>query len=443
MFRKYPCLLAAVLLSAGVAQAAPRQQSGAAERLWVWNLGEQAAEVARDASGAAGVRVEAGETVEAPELLAASGPAVVSQGAEVLLLKTDGDFDPGALEVDLHGKVRRVKVGKKLQVRVTRPAWARELLGMTGHDAWLVAGQKVEAQIEADPDGRARLAVRLEKDSAVTVTIKDEAGTVLRSFSASSSVPVRWRADLGTEAAHLELRVDRGRAVAGLPEGDKGLRQMTAAAVICSASFSDNILYNYGESHTFSVSGCPANTCGELNIKRNGNWEFTGNWICTNSSGNATKGPWYWQDKASDETGEPVFIRWPNGDTTNDTYGIVDKNSAYTYLDSSTSGAPPTSYYGHGTDAQWGAGFDFGGQCYSYFQNLTTGYYWNPATDSYTTTNGFVPATTSRVNRWYVNWSTNFPSVYSHTSGHQYRWFTCCHDGNSGNCTSPITFTRP
>jgi len=408
----------------------------------VWNLGDQAAEVALDSTGAAGVRVEAGEVVEAPELLTASGSAVVSKGAEVLQIRTSGDFDPRALEIDLNGKVRQEKTGKGVRARVTRPAWARELLGMAGNGAWLVAGQTIQAQVEPGADGHARLAVGLDKRSAVTVAVKDETGTVLRTLSASSPVPVRWRADLGSETVRLELRVDRGRAVAGVPASSgNGMHLITAASTSGYAYVSpQNILYSAGN-YTYNVQGGPANTCGELNIKRSGNWEFTSNWLCTDGSGNATKGPWNWTDKTSDETGDPIFIRWPDNSTTNETYIIIDKNCANTYLDSSPSGAPPTSYYGHGTDAQWGAGFDFGGTCYSLFQDLSTGYYWNAATDSYSPSGGYVPATTSRVNQWYVSWSTSFPSVFSHTTGHQYRWITCCHDGSCGYCTT-LNFTR-
>jgi len=448
MSRKYPCLLAALVLGAGLAQADPREQSGAAERLWVSNLGDRTAEVSLDATGAAGVRVEAGETVEASELLAASGPAVVSKGAEVLVIKGAGDFYPSTLEID-RGKVRRQAVGKKVRVRVLRPAWAQELLGMMGSGARIEPGQTVQARTEAGPDGHVRLAVGLEKDSSVTVTVK-EGSAVARSFSVESSAPVRWRADLGAaaelEEARVEVRVDRGRAaVAGVPmvagSGPDGVRSLTAATTVGSASFSQNILYYSGSSHTFSVTGGPANTCGELAIKRNGNWEFTGGWLCTNGSGSATKGPWYWTDKSDDETGEPVYIRWPDNSTTTETFAIYDKESAVTYRDS-TWGSPPTSYAGHATDGQWGAGFDFGGACWSEFQDTTTSLYWSPTTGSYNVSYYSVNASLSRSTRWYVSWTTSFPSAGAHVSGHSYYWLTCCHDGYSGYCTSN-TFTKP
>jgi hypothetical protein len=213
---------------------------------------------------------------------------------------------------------------------------------------------------------------------------------------------------------------------------------LSASAYNGTASVSPtNVIYS--GSYSFVVQGGPPNTCGELNIQRNGNWEFTSGWLCTDGSGNATKGPWNWTDKANDETGDPLFIRWPDNTTTNSTFVIVDKQPANTYLDSSW-GAPPTSYYGHATDAQWGAGFDFGGTCVSDFRNLTTGLWWDSATGNYSSSGyKYVVPSRTRVNRWYVSWSTNtFPRT--HTSGNIYEWYTCCHDGNGGNCTHG-TFT--
>lgn len=211
------------------------------------------------------------------------------------------------------------------------------------------------------------------------------------------------------------------------------------AATVGDASFSQNILCSWGSCHTFSVTSGPANTCGELNILRNGNWEFTGSWLCTDSSGNATKGPWCWQDKSNDETGDPVFIRWPNNDTTDQDFAIVDQHSAQTFRDSSWS-SPPSSYYGHATDAQWGTGFDFGGECISDFRDLTTNRWWNPSTGTYSSISYQpVTASLSRVNRWYVNWTTAFPSPGSHNPTHTYEWYTCCTDGcGGGSCIHQV-----
>jgi hypothetical protein len=413
MSRRILVVLASVfLLGAALAQAAP-------DRQWIWTLSDHASEVSFEASDAA-----------------------VSKGDEALVVKASGDFDPDALEIDTSGTLRREKVGSKTLARVSRPDWARDLVTVTRR---LTPGKKVEVPATADPDGRVRLAVGLEKDSAVTVTIRDERGAAIRSFTASSTVPVRWRADLGSAAeltgARLELRADRGAVVSRVND-KKGMRLMTAAAVVCSGSFSQNI--NYSGSLTYTVSGCPASTCAELTTYRNGSWLYAANYLCTDASGNKTLGPWYWSNTPSDQTDDPLYFRFPNNDTTDNTWHIWDKNPAVTYRDSAW-GSPPTAYSGHATDTQWGAGFDFGGACFSDFVDVTPNpdQWWDPATGSYNSTSyKSLNNTITRVDRWYVQWTGSFPSSGSHTSGHTYYWTTCCHDGNSGYCTSD-SFTKP
>jgi len=203
-----------------------------------------------------------------------------------------------------------------------------------------------------------------------------------------------------------------------------GLRPILGKTVVCNASASPNVVYS--GTYSFTISGCPANTCGELDLKRNGNWEFTPGWICTDGSGYATRS-WNWSDKANDETGDPIFIRWPDGSTTSETYIIVDKHCAETFRDSA-SGSPPSNFYGHGTDATWGAGFDFGGTCFCHFWDLTTG--------ALTYQN----ASVTRIDRYNVSWSCTPPST---VSGHSYQWYACCHDGSCGGCTTSLNFTKP
>ncbi len=58
------------------------------------------------------------------------------------------------------------------------------------------------------------------------------------------------------------------------------------------AYFSNGIFDSRFSSYTYNVYGAPPNVCGTLHIVRNGNAESTPSWICTNGSGQATKGPW-------------------------------------------------------------------------------------------------------------------------------------------------------
>lgn len=397
------------------------------QSLWVWNLGDRPAAV-RFGSGAS-IEVAAGSSQEAPGLR--SGQPAVPADSAIVLVASSRDLDPETFEFDLRGTVQQ----EGSHVEVTRPAWARQLLVQAAGRSVLNAGQAVHATSETGEDGRARLALALvDPDSAVTVSVRDERGSEIRSFSVVSPVPVRLRADLGSaeEAANagIEVKVVRGRAVTA----SAGWLKVANG----HASFSPSNLIFSG-SYTFSVSGGPANTCGELNIYRNGNPEFTGGWLCTDGSGNATKGPWNWSDKASDETGDPVFIRWPDNTATDSTYIIIDKNYAFTYIDSPMpTNSTPTSYYGHATDATWGTGFDFNYAAFSVFQDLSTGKYWDPATGQYNSTNQVwvTPSFQSKSNRWYISWGgSTFPSVSAHTTGHQYRWYTCFTDAQNGYCT--------
>lgn len=439
MSRWLSCLfVTALLLGASGAQAADL------ERLWVWNLGESTAEVTLGSLRGAAVRVEAGEALEAPHPERSSGRITYSPRAELLLVRASRAFDASGLEIDTTGKPRQEIVAGRLQVRVDRPAWARELLVLEARDARLAAGESAEILALGDEDGSVRLAVGLGRDSAVTVTVVDRHGDVVHSLTASSTVPVRWRAELGFAAeldgGRLALRVDQGTAVAGVPAGEGAgrglrLRSVTAASILGDAEFSQPITCSGDLDYT--VTGGPPNTCGELNTFRNGSWLFAADWLCTNSSGYAKKGPWSWDATPSDQTDDTVFIRWPDGNTTDNTNHIWDKSSAVTHRDSPW-GAPPTSYYGHATDTQWGTGFDFGGGCQSNFQNSNTVLWWDPATDTYSSsTIQWVTRTLSRVNRWYVNWSGPFPSPGSHVSGDTYWWTTCCTDScGFGQCIS-------
>jgi hypothetical protein len=398
-------------------------------RLWIWNVGDRAAKLSLGSGRV--VRVPAGAVVEGPG--GRSRSAAVRAGSELVLVAASRDFDSSAFELDVRGTMRQTEAEPGV-VRLTRPAWAQDLLVQSAGRSPLLPGRPARAAMEVGEDGRARVAVGLlDAGSEVAVAIRDARGAEIRSFAVVASLPVRLRADLGPAAqlagAGAELTVVRGRAVAARG----GLQLKTTNG---TASMSSNLVFS--GNYTFSVSGGPANTCGELDIYRNGSWEFTPGWFCTNGAGNGTMGPWNWSDKASDETGEPIFIRWPDNTATSSTYVIIDKNPAYTYIDSSMpTNSTPTSYYGHATDATWGTGFDFGYGAVSYFQDLTSGNYWNPSTGQYNSGSpvGVLPSAVYSSGRWYVTWYTSFPAVNAHTTGHQYRWYTCFTDAQNGYCT--------
>ena len=243
------------------------------------------------------------------------------------------------------------------------------------------------------------------------------------------------------------VREHRGVPLAPVEEAvalaeEEAPRSLTAAAIVGNARFSSTINYQTTGHLYYYVTGGPPNTCGELNSYRNGAWIYGANWLCTDSSGNATKGPWTWNGTPSDQTDEPAYIRWPDGTTTNNALHIWDKACAQTFV-TTPAGSPPTTYAGYSTDAQWGAGFDFNPSVkYSEFYDRTTGLYWDPATHAYTASYKTIPFNLTRVNRWRVNWTTSFPAPGDHVSGHSYTWWSCMTDGNCGACSTRY-FTVP
>src|SRR5437763_16964763 len=83
-----------------------------------------------------------------------------------------------------------------------------------------------------------------------------------------------------------------------------------------TAYFSNAINWSQSSDLYFTVTGGPASMCGDLVTTRNGSSLVSPGWICTDSSGNVTKGPWTWANTPSDQTDTNVHIDWANGSTT-------------------------------------------------------------------------------------------------------------------------------
>jgi hypothetical protein len=397
--------------------------------LWIWNLGDRTAQVTLASKRS--LHLAAGAFQEVPGTH--SGWASFRPGSQLVFVSASRGLDPSNFELDLRGTVQPDETEPAL-IHVTRPAWAQDLLVQAMGRSAVGPGGTLEAAAEVGEDGRARFAVGLvDEGSAAVVTLSDGRGTVLQSFSATSTMPVRLRADLGLASeiddARAEVKVVRGRAVTSAARGGIQPKSIQGSCVVTS-----NLIFS--GSYSYSCTGGQPSVCGELDIVRNGVSQSTPGWFCTDGSGNGTMGPWNWSDKASDETGDPVYITWPNGNTSNSTYIIVDKNPAYTYIDSAMpTTTTPTSYNGHATDATWGTGFDFGFAHFSVFQDLTTGYYWSSGSGLYNASYTEVTPSVSHSGRWYVSWTTSFPGVSAHTTGHHYRWYTCFTDAMNGYCT--------
>jgi len=411
---------------------------GRAGNLWIWNLGDRPAQVTLASSQS--LRIAAGSFREVAGN--PSGWVSFRPGSQLVFVSAPRELDASDFELDLRGTVRADEAEPSL-VHLTRPAWAQDLLVQAAGRSPAGPGGTLLAAPEVGEDDKARFAVGLlDEGSAAIVTLRDGGGTKLQSFSVASTMPVRLRAALGSageaDDAHAEVKVLHGRAVTRFNRDGLPLKTPNG-----TASVSTNLVFS--GSYSFSVTGGPASTCGELDIYRNGNWEFTPGWFCTNSSGNGSAGPWTWSSKTSDETGDPVYIRWPDNSATTSTYVIIDKNPAYTYIDSPMpTTSTPTSYYGHASDATWGTGFDFGYAHFSVFEDRSTGKFWDPSTLHYDSNSEVwvTPSFTSQSGRWYVSWGgSSFPSVSAHTTGHQYRWYTCFSDAQNGYCTPPYDFT--
>jgi hypothetical protein len=228
---------------------------------------------------------------------------------------------------------------------------------------------------------------------------------------------------------------------------------LVLATGVASASGSAYFNYDINWPSTpdlyFTVTAGPASTCGDLVINRNGVNSTTPGWLCTDVSGNSTKGPWSWAGQANDETAY-AYIVWPGGSNTNVASHIWDKTAPTASY--SSSGTPPTSYSGTASDTAWGACFNSNwATVTSSFEDTTTGLFWVSGLTSYSASVSgrcrpatgcpipHVVGTLSGMPSCSVTWSTDFPPTSAYVSGHSYLWTTCVYDGGQYGCSS-LTF---
>jgi hypothetical protein len=207
-----------------------------------------------------------------------------------------------------------------------------------------------------------------------------------------------------------------------------------------SAYFSDTINWPQNPTLYYSIAGAPANSCGDLYASRNGsayNLESAG-WICTDGSGNATKGPWYWSNQTHDETAY-AFIYFPaaNCQTPNRKH-IWDVNPPTVAI--TTCG--PSSFQGTASDGTWGAGFDSAwASCLAGFYDSTTDRWWVPSTGSYSEPNvNLNYCTCNGMPSLSVTWSCSSKPT-SHTPGHNYIWYAWSFDGGQVSSPASCSFT--
>jgi hypothetical protein len=180
----------------------------------------------------------------------------------------------------------------------------------------------------------------------------------------------------------------------------------------------------------FTVSGGPPSMCGSLETDRNGSHLSSPGWICTDSNGNVTKGPWTWAGTPGDQTDTNIHIHWTNGtDTYANSGHIWDKSCPVVNI----TGAYPGAFVGNATDNQWGAGFD-GSWTFiiAHYLDTTTGQYWGGGS-SYSSVDTGWYGSASTMPSHFINWTlptTSVPPANAHITGHSYLWIIDVYDGD-------------
>ncbi len=233
-------------------------------------------------------------------------------------------------------------------------------------------------------------------------------------------------------------------------------------AAVGTGSFSPVINWQYSPNLYYNVNGGPPNTCGDLYVSRNGAaYTVTYGWLCTDGSGNASKGPWTWANQNGDEDAY-AFIGWPGAiyTYTNTAHHIWDKTAPSITINSFGS-TPPASFTGSANDGSYGSGFSASfspsetgvsfytsSLCRVRFQDVSTGLYWCPGYSSYSSTVACVTTCTiSGMPSRSVTWSADqVPPGSAHASGHTYQWTAVLYDnqnlGHRAEKSSP-TFYVP
>jgi hypothetical protein len=187
------------------------------------------------------------------------------------------------------------------------------------------------------------------------------------------------------------------------------------------AYFSNGVYDNKYSLYTYNVDSAPPNMCGGLYIIRNGNSEWTPNWICTDSSGHAQKGPWY---GSTNQTGQFITIYWPNGThTVGGDYKVDDGSEPNVWPNQTPGfGVPiPNSFDGTATDAQWGSGFSWWTRIYARYIDVTTSKYYDG--QGYNSVSPVeIDGTFSPPTAFTISWSVPSPPPSIHSSTHTYEW---------------------
>jgi len=290
------------------------------------------------------------------------------------------------------------------------------------------------------------ISVRLQGKSWAEVRLKRPDGKILGYVTLATPRSVDVTIDFGQllddsqywGVVKREVLARSGKVTALLgtaPQAMGGSISLLTAAANGTGYFNLNRHWeNTTPALDYTVEGGPSSTCGEANVNRNGTWYFTPGWLCTDATGYARKGPWYWSSQTNDETGE-AFIRWPDYSATTTDWHIWDINSPSVQID--TSPAPPGTYCdftpnpgntwcGFASDPPYGACFNsLWTGLYATFQETSTGLYWSGGSSYSSSSEVRVNGSFRGLPACGVDWYTTRPPVSAHVSGRTYQWTVC------------------
>jgi hypothetical protein len=409
-----------------IANGAPRSRLSSSNVLWVLNVGNAAAELQVERSR--------GDITQVETLL-------IEPGDATRIEKSPGE----KIQVPSSGDTLLVTASAELDIDTILAEGSPGLHKLKG---LFTRGQRASAALLWRGSGPLTVNLALhEPHSSADLQLVKSDGSSLGFVNVSTARPVSLKIDLGRMLANatyvgllrVDLKVLRGQVDGSLATAQTEPRRFKPLALTKvgggNAWFSSNIHWQDDPTPLYyHIRGGQANTCGELNTFRNGSWQVTPGWACTDGSGNADKGPWYAYNWTSDQKDDPAYIRWPNGTSTTTDWHIFDVECPSTTR-TSPYGAPPTTYYGNSADGIWGACFGDWAYVYSLFHDLSTGLFWTPSAGAYSAaTNIAVYGVLSGRPGCGVTWDTAFPPVSAHQRGHQYRWTTCVSDGGCSAC---------
>lgn len=468
----------------------PRQVGPNGSALWVTNLGTQntkltlgtkpfVSTVAQEIAGGQTVRLDN----SLPASFRGSDTLFIRSREEVATLIAPVDFPVRSSE--FYSSPSRQADGRPQAV----PKWVRELgaIGKTGNNVFQVDGTGYAPAVKGQTEPGKRYAFGVgvafsKANSSVEFNLISRAGQTIKSLILSSSKGVYWQSELGEfmggtddYPSRIEMKVLAGTAQGflSLKDAESGEALLLPIAPFVAegsleagsaeeqdlfthsgkggpmlseessrpvqggaggyAYFSNGVYDSRFSSYTYNVYSAPPNVCGTLYIVRNGNPESTGGWICTNGSGQATKGPW---TGSTNQTGQSIYIQWPNGTTTVGGDYKVDDGSDPSIWSIQTPGigvAIPNQFSGGGSDVQWGTGFNFAPYGWSpltgRFRQIT-----NPNTPQeysryydgsgyFSTFEVYFPGTsTPPAGGYSINWAVNSPPQSIHNSADTYEW---------------------